>query len=385
MTAWDSPISTEPTIKQAIDLLVSVFGTSTSLTLLAIGTALDPTNPFTAKLNSALMTAKTVAEGGTGDLRYTLSKESVAKTLSLLFQTNFSGRAEIGLTGDDNLHVKVSPDGATFTEAMNVDKTTGAVALPRTSLGFRNLVINGSFRINQRAYVSGSARVANAFAHDRWRAGAGGATYTFVQTAPHTTINITAGTLQQVIENLNVDGGDYVVSWLGTATAKVNGGAFAGSPFIVNLPAGVVATIEFGTGTVGLVMCEPGRVAGVFENRPAGVEFDLCRRYFRLNSEAIGAWFVGGGVSAQAQISVDYAGMRDGFPSVALVNSNIIIADPGVANVVFSAASMSPNNIGATSATLNFGVGGGTQAGTPIAYHVAILTTSQAVSITKEL
>ena len=67
-----------------------------------------------------LVAAKTVAEGGDGHLRYKLSKESAAKTLSLLMQTNFSGRAEIGLTGDDDLHVKVSPDGSTWFEGWSI-------------------------------------------------------------------------------------------------------------------------------------------------------------------------------------------------------------------------------------------------------------------------
>ena len=79
-----------------------------NLALLGIGTTADATNPFSAKLNNALWVAKTVAEGGDGDLRYKLSKESAAKTLSFLFQDNFSGRAEIGLTGDDDFHFKTS-------------------------------------------------------------------------------------------------------------------------------------------------------------------------------------------------------------------------------------------------------------------------------------
>ena len=94
--------------------------------LLGLGTTADSTNPFSAKLNNTLWVAKTVAEGGDGNLRYKMSKESAAKTLSLLFQDNFSGRAEIGLTGDDDFHFKVSPDGTTWVDALLLDKTTGA-------------------------------------------------------------------------------------------------------------------------------------------------------------------------------------------------------------------------------------------------------------------
>lgn len=97
-----------------------------NLTLLRAGTAADATNPFAAKLNNALWTAKSVAEGGDGNLRYKLSKESAAKTLSILFQDNYSGRAEIGLTGDDDFHFKTSPDGSSWVDALLLDRATGS-------------------------------------------------------------------------------------------------------------------------------------------------------------------------------------------------------------------------------------------------------------------
>ena len=100
-----------------------------NLTLLGVGTTADSTNPLSAKLSNTLFVAKTVAEGGSGDLRYKLSKESAAKTLSLLLQDNYSGRAEIGLTGDDDFHFKVSADGSTWVEALKLNKTSGAATL----------------------------------------------------------------------------------------------------------------------------------------------------------------------------------------------------------------------------------------------------------------
>ncbi len=47
-----------------------------------------------------------------------------------LFQTGFSGRAEIGTAGDDALHVKVSADGASFTELIVADGATGRLNFP---------------------------------------------------------------------------------------------------------------------------------------------------------------------------------------------------------------------------------------------------------------
>jgi len=101
-----------------------------NLALLGLGTTADAVNPFSAKLNGALWTAKTVAEGGTGDLRYTMNKATPGDTASLLFQTGFSGRAEMGLAGSDAFAIKVSPDGAAWNTGLTLDAATGKVNLP---------------------------------------------------------------------------------------------------------------------------------------------------------------------------------------------------------------------------------------------------------------
>jgi hypothetical protein len=107
----------------------SAIKTLQNLTLLGLGTSADATNPFSAKLNKALWTARTAAEGGDGDLRITLSKETAGDVLSLLLQSGFSGRAEIGLIGDDDVAVKVSPDGSAWVEALRIDKDDAKVTL----------------------------------------------------------------------------------------------------------------------------------------------------------------------------------------------------------------------------------------------------------------
>lgn len=126
------------------------FATVTSiqnLACLGVGTTADATNPLSAKLNNALFTARTVAESGDGNLRYKLSKESAAKTLSFLFQDNYSGRAEIGLTGDDNFHLKVSPDGATWLEALAINSTTGKVSFPVSGGPREQLAANRTYYV----------------------------------------------------------------------------------------------------------------------------------------------------------------------------------------------------------------------------------------------
>lgn len=52
-----------------------------NMALLGLGTTADASNPFSAKINAALWTAKTVAEGGTGDLFHTINKEAAGDDL----------------------------------------------------------------------------------------------------------------------------------------------------------------------------------------------------------------------------------------------------------------------------------------------------------------
>ncbi len=59
-----------------------------------------------------------------------LNKDDDADTASLLFQTDYSGRAEMGTAGDDDFHFKVSPDGSAWHEAILIDKDTGEVSFP---------------------------------------------------------------------------------------------------------------------------------------------------------------------------------------------------------------------------------------------------------------
>ena len=85
-----------------------------NMALLGVGTTADATNPFSAKLNAALWTAKTLAEGGTGDLFYTMNKEAAADDLGLTLQSNFVTKALVGLFGSDSFRLAVSADGSTF-------------------------------------------------------------------------------------------------------------------------------------------------------------------------------------------------------------------------------------------------------------------------------
>lgn len=68
--------------------------------------------------------------------RLVINKASAIDTASQLFQTTDVGHAEIGLSGDDDLRVKVSVDGVSWTDALLVDRATGSILLPAGHLRF---------------------------------------------------------------------------------------------------------------------------------------------------------------------------------------------------------------------------------------------------------
>ncbi len=58
-----------------------------------------------------------------------VNKATAGATAAVLFQSNWSGRAEFGLAGDDDFHVKVSADGSSWHEAMVIGAGTGQLQL----------------------------------------------------------------------------------------------------------------------------------------------------------------------------------------------------------------------------------------------------------------
>ena len=76
---------------------------------------------------------------------------------SYLFQTNFSARAEFGLAGDDDFHLKVSPDGAAWTEALLVDRATGTVSLPAGATSVTPAAGTNSTAVATTAFVDAGA------------------------------------------------------------------------------------------------------------------------------------------------------------------------------------------------------------------------------------
>lgn len=100
-----------------------------NMNLLGVNTTADATNKL------AVASPGILFNNIGSDQRVKINKNAASDTASLLFQTGFSGRGEFGLTGDDNFHIKVSPNGSTWTEAIAIDKTSGVVTLTNNSVG----------------------------------------------------------------------------------------------------------------------------------------------------------------------------------------------------------------------------------------------------------
>ena len=170
--------------------------------------------------------------------------------------------------------MQITYDGTRF---QLIGVATTAVA--STSSADRSAIINGNFGINQRAVSGTVSLAAGIYGHDRWKAGTGGCTYTFATSQNVTTITITAGTLVQVIEGVNLQSGSYILSWTGTATGRVDSGSYGASGTIGTAVGGTNQSIEFSTGTVSKVQYEPGTAITNFTQRQYQAELALCQRY----------------------------------------------------------------------------------------------------------
>lgn len=162
--------------------------------------------------------------------------------------------------------------------------------------GLRNLLINGSCEINQRAFAGG-ALAAGDYGFDRWRAASGGASVS----VGGGVISLASGAIEQVIEAPRLAGETVTVSAEDAsqdiAVTLAASGSGSGS---------VTGTISAGAGRQGVSLAVPGSATGhilvrtavssptsfsrvqteigggakPFERHPEGVELLMCQRYF---------------------------------------------------------------------------------------------------------
>jgi hypothetical protein len=177
--------------------------------------------------------------------------------------------------------------GASATNA-GASATQAAASAAQAGAMYRNLFHNARFQVNQRFYASGTAAPSAIFmTFDRWRIYVQGQAITSTSQGNGTyyAINCPAGGFEQVVDGIDIFGGQYVINWQGTATCQMGPVA---SPTtlvkgqVITLVAGTSMQFRFSNGTLWLPQLEPGTIPTVFEVIPYAAEIARCQAYFRV-------------------------------------------------------------------------------------------------------
>lgn len=296
----------------AVEFVDAPSGASVNPTgLVGINTTADAINRLSVSSPNSLFSH----DGA--DHRIKINKATSSDTASFLYQNNFSGRAEIGLMGDDDFHFKVSPDGSTFYDGIIIDKDTGTVDFPNgttLSLGgggtsMWNWIINGDFTINQR----GGAKILSAgyYGYDRWKGHASG--------------------LEQIVEAL--EAGEYTLTWSDGGDGTF-GGTTAVSPIKTTISAGDTSVVVPSSATrVSLVLGDATGGSDPFIPRHISQELALCQRYYWKG----GSYFVDGYTSVSAGYITNYISI----PAMMRSAATISYSATGYGNLYSASASMS--------------------------------------------
>jgi Protein of unknown function (DUF2793) len=316
------------------------------VSMLGINATADATNRLSVSSEASLFN-----HAGTSH-RLKLNKAVAGDTGSVLFQTGFSGRAEFGLTGEDDFSIKTSSDGTTWRTALRIEAATGIVSTPGTDDHQPNLVINGDFTVNQRGFAGG-ALAAGAFGLDRWKAGPAGATLN----AATAGVTLSQGRIDQLIEpqafgfasfagrtmtlSLDAYSSGPILAQVGAQAITLPAGA-ARRHASVTVPAGhtgpLALSFSVGSGAIqiGGVALQIGATDGKAPpRRPLRDELALCRRYYtRLGAAHLTAVTAG---SPAAVIRMVFPETMRVTPAISLLASQAIFVIPAYSGT-FTAA-----------------------------------------------
>ncbi len=250
-----------------------------------------------AKADSSVQPTRVIAAGtgltGGGNLSADRSVFLSPASIASLAKADTALQAPGGTTGqvllknsDTDNDVSWQPVAGATAVSYATQTLTGSQQQARANIkaptgDIRNLLINPLFSINQRS-VSGTVTLAAGnYGYDKMKAGASGCAYTFSTNNGVTTINITSGTLQQIVEASSFAGrsGTYVLSWAGTAQGRIGAGSYGSSGNVsATCDGSANVTVEFNAGTLSLPQLERGYVTdfpvAIFNRDQA-----ICLRY----------------------------------------------------------------------------------------------------------
>ncbi len=119
------------------DWVAAAAGMPDTLPGLGVNAAFDATNRLAVASDAVLLTH----DGAGHQLK--INKATVADTASLLFQTGWSGRAEMGTAGNDDFSIKVSADELTWHDGLVINRMSGKVSAPN-GLDAHTVTLDGS-------------------------------------------------------------------------------------------------------------------------------------------------------------------------------------------------------------------------------------------------
>ena len=148
---WRAALGTELRVFDGSDWQIPDLPPLQNLPGVGIATSFDATNRLAVASQAVLFT-----HAGAGQ-QVKVNKAAPADTAALLFQTGFSGRAEMGLAGSDDWSLKVSPDGSAWATALTTNAATGLVTLPN-GVSVTGSVTLPAGSVTRAALANGPAR-----------------------------------------------------------------------------------------------------------------------------------------------------------------------------------------------------------------------------------
>ena len=119
---------------------------------LGINASFDATNRLSVSSDASIL-----SHDGAGH-QVKVNKANSVETASLLFQSNWSGRAEMGLAGNDDFEVKVSSDGSNWFTGLSIGGADGAVSI-QTVLNLKPGIVPAAPLTGDIYFDSGSMKL----------------------------------------------------------------------------------------------------------------------------------------------------------------------------------------------------------------------------------